>query len=133
VRKLELVAHLETQALERRVAVLLTQIEPVMILVIGGGVVVLIVLATSLPIIEISQMLSRSGPLGPAARSKGMPSSAFSQTWQQAGGACDHHDNAANHHPYCTVGRCAGEEAGKVGTRRVHGAHTKNGEQNAAG
>ncbi len=49
-------AHLETQALERRLAVFLTLIEPAMILVMGG-VVLLIVLAILLPIIEINQLV----------------------------------------------------------------------------
>jgi general secretion pathway protein F len=49
-------AHLETQALERRLAVFLTLLEPVMILVMGG-VVLLIVLAILLPIIEINQLV----------------------------------------------------------------------------
>ena len=50
-------AHLETQALERRLAVFLTLLEPVMILVMGG-VVLMIVLAILLPIIEINQLVS---------------------------------------------------------------------------
>jgi len=49
-------AHLETQALERRLAVFLTLLEPVMILVMGG-VVLMIVLAVLLPIIEINQLV----------------------------------------------------------------------------
>src|SRR5258706_7955028 len=49
-------AHVETQALERRLAVVLTLLEPVMILVMGG-VVLLIVLAILLPIIEINQLV----------------------------------------------------------------------------
>ena len=49
-------AHLETQALERRLAVFLTRLEPVMILVMGG-VVLMIVLAILLPIIEINQLV----------------------------------------------------------------------------
>jgi general secretion pathway protein F len=53
---LERGAQLETQALERRLAVFLTLIEPVMILVMGG-VVLLIVLAILLPIIEINQLV----------------------------------------------------------------------------
>ena len=53
---LQRAAHLETQALERRLAVLLTLLEPVMILVMGG-VVLLIVLAILLPIIEINQLV----------------------------------------------------------------------------
>lgn len=54
---LERAAHLETQALERRLAVFLTLLEPVMILVMGG-VVLMIVLAILLPIIEINQLVS---------------------------------------------------------------------------
>ena len=53
---LQRVAHLETQALERRLAVFLTLLEPVMILVMGG-VVLMIVLAILLPIIEINQLV----------------------------------------------------------------------------
>ncbi len=53
---LERAAHLETQALERRLAVLLTVLEPAMILVMGGGVL-MIVLAILLPIIEINQLV----------------------------------------------------------------------------
>jgi len=53
---LERAAHLETQALERRLVVLLTLLEPVMILVMGG-VVLLIVLAILLPIMEINQLV----------------------------------------------------------------------------
>ena len=49
-------AHLETQSLERRLAVFLTLLEPVMILVMGA-VVLLIVLAILLPIIEINQLV----------------------------------------------------------------------------
>jgi len=49
-------AHLETQALERRLVVFLTLLEPVMILVMGG-VVLMIVLAILLPIIEINQLV----------------------------------------------------------------------------
>lgn len=49
-------ARLETQALERRLAVFLTLLEPVMILVMGG-VVLMIVLAILLPIIEINQLV----------------------------------------------------------------------------
>jgi general secretion pathway protein F len=49
-------AQLETQALERRLAVFLTLLEPVMILVMGG-VVLMIVLAILLPIIEINQLV----------------------------------------------------------------------------
>jgi general secretion pathway protein F len=54
---LERAAHLETQALERRLAVFLTLLEPVMILVMGG-IVLMIVLAILLPIIEINQLVS---------------------------------------------------------------------------
>jgi general secretion pathway protein F len=53
---LERAAHLETQALERRLAVFLTLLEPVMILVMGG-VVLMIVLAILLPIIQINQLV----------------------------------------------------------------------------
>ena len=53
---LERAAQLETQALERRLAVILALLEPVMILVMGG-VVLLIVLAILLPIIEINQLV----------------------------------------------------------------------------
>lgn len=55
-RMLNRAAHLETQALERRLAVFLTLLEPVMILVMGA-VVLLIVLAILLPIIEINQLV----------------------------------------------------------------------------
>lgn len=53
---LERVARLETQALERRLAVFLTLLEPLMILFMGG-VVLLIVLAILMPIIEMNQMV----------------------------------------------------------------------------
>jgi general secretion pathway protein F len=53
---LERAAFLETQALERRLAVYLTVLEPAMILVMGG-IVLLIVLAILLPIIEINQLV----------------------------------------------------------------------------
>jgi general secretion pathway protein F len=53
---LERAARLETQALERRLAVFLTLLEPAMILVMGG-VVLLIVMAILLPIIEINQLV----------------------------------------------------------------------------
>ena len=53
---LQRAAQLETQALERRLAVFLTLLEPVMILVMGA-VVLLIVLAILLPIIEINQLV----------------------------------------------------------------------------
>ena len=49
-------AQLETQSLERRLAVIVTLIEPVMILIMGG-IVLLIVLAILLPIIEINQLV----------------------------------------------------------------------------
>jgi general secretion pathway protein F len=49
-------AQLETQALERRLAVFLTLLEPVMILAMGA-VVLLIVLAILLPIIQINQLV----------------------------------------------------------------------------
>jgi len=53
---LQRAAQLETQALERRLTVLLTLLEPMMILVMGG-IVLLIVLAILLPIIEINQLV----------------------------------------------------------------------------
>jgi general secretion pathway protein F len=53
---LERAARLETRALERRLAVFLTLLEPVMILVMGA-VVLLIVLAILLPIIQINQLV----------------------------------------------------------------------------
>lgn len=53
---LQRAARLETQALERRLAVFLALLEPVMILVMGG-VVLMIVLAILLPIIEINQLV----------------------------------------------------------------------------
>lgn len=53
---LERVAKLETQALERRLAVFLTLLEPLMILFMGG-VVLMIVLAILLPIIEMNQLV----------------------------------------------------------------------------
>jgi general secretion pathway protein F len=53
---LERAAFLETQALERRLAVYLTLLEPALILVMGGFVL-LIVLAILLPIIEINQLV----------------------------------------------------------------------------
>lgn len=53
---LQRAAQLETQALERRLAVFLTLLEPVMILAMGG-VVLLIVLAILLPIISINQLV----------------------------------------------------------------------------
>jgi general secretion pathway protein F len=53
---LERAARLETQALERRLAVFLTLVEPVMILAMGAAVL-LIVLAILLPIIEINQLV----------------------------------------------------------------------------
>jgi general secretion pathway protein F len=53
---LERAARLETQALERRLAVFLALLEPVMILAMGA-VVLLIVLAILLPIIEINQLV----------------------------------------------------------------------------
>ena len=49
-------AHLENQALERRLAIFLTILEPAMILAMGG-VVLLIVLAILLPVIEINQLV----------------------------------------------------------------------------
>jgi len=53
---LERAARLESQALERRLAVFLTLLEPVMILLMGG-IVLMIVLAILLPIIEINQLV----------------------------------------------------------------------------
>jgi general secretion pathway protein F len=53
---LERAALLETQSLERRLAVFLTVLEPAMILTMGGFVL-LIVLAILLPIIEINQLV----------------------------------------------------------------------------
>jgi general secretion pathway protein F len=53
---LERAAQLETRGLERRLTVFLTLLEPVMILVMGG-IVLLIVLAILLPIIEINQLV----------------------------------------------------------------------------
>ena len=55
-KMLERAARLETLALERRLTVFLTLLEPVMILVMGG-IVLLIVLAVLLPIIEINQLV----------------------------------------------------------------------------
>ena len=49
-------ARLETQSLERRLAVFLTVLEPVMVLLLGG-MVLLIVLAILLPIIQINQLV----------------------------------------------------------------------------
>ncbi len=53
---LERAAQLEMQTLERRLAVLLTLLEPAMILVMGG-IVLMIVLAILLPIMEINQLV----------------------------------------------------------------------------
>ncbi len=53
---LQRAAMLETQSLERRLAVFLTLLEPVMILVMGG-VVLMIVLAILLPIMEMNQLV----------------------------------------------------------------------------
>ena len=53
---LERAARLESQTLERRLAVFLTLLEPLMILLMGG-IVLLIVLAILLPIIEINQLV----------------------------------------------------------------------------
>ena len=53
---LERAAQLEAQALERRLGVFLTLLEPIMILVMGG-VVLMIVLAILLPIMEINQLV----------------------------------------------------------------------------
>lgn len=49
-------AQLETRALERRLAVFLTLLEPLMILLMGG-VVLMIVLAILLPIMELNQLV----------------------------------------------------------------------------
>jgi general secretion pathway protein F len=53
---LQRAARLETQALERRLAIFLTVLEPVMVLALGG-MVLLIVLAILLPIIQINQLV----------------------------------------------------------------------------
>jgi len=53
---LDRAARLESQALERRLTVFLTLLEPAMILVMGG-IVLLIVLAILLPVIEINQLV----------------------------------------------------------------------------
>jgi len=53
---LDRAAHLQTQSLERRLAVFLTVLEPVMVLLLGG-MVLLIVLAILLPIIQINQLV----------------------------------------------------------------------------
>ncbi len=53
---LQRAAELESQSLERRLAVFLTVLEPVMILVMGG-IVLMIVLAILLPVIEINQLV----------------------------------------------------------------------------
>jgi general secretion pathway protein F len=53
---LERAARLEAQALERRLAVFVTLLEPAMILMMGGFVL-MIVLAILLPIIEINQLV----------------------------------------------------------------------------
>lgn len=53
---LDRAAQLEARALERRLTVFLTLLEPVMILVMGG-IVLIIVLAILLPIIEINQLV----------------------------------------------------------------------------
>lgn len=55
-RMLGRAARLETQALERRLAVFLTLLEPAMILILGG-MVLTIVLAILLPIIELNQLV----------------------------------------------------------------------------
>ena len=55
-RMLERAAQLETRALERRLAVFLTLLEPLMILLMGG-VVLMIVLAILLPIMQINQLV----------------------------------------------------------------------------
>lgn len=53
---LERAAQLEAQALERRLGIFLTLLEPIMILVMGG-IVLVIVLAILLPIMEINQLV----------------------------------------------------------------------------
>ncbi len=53
---LDRAARLESQTLERKLAVFLTLLEPLMILLMGG-IVLLIVLAILLPIIEINQLV----------------------------------------------------------------------------
>jgi len=53
---LDRAARLQTQSLERRLAVFLTVLEPVMVLLLGG-MVLLIVLAILLPIIQINQLV----------------------------------------------------------------------------
>jgi len=55
-RMLDRAATLETRALERRLEVFLTLLEPAMILFMGGAVL-MIVLAILLPIIEINQLV----------------------------------------------------------------------------
>jgi general secretion pathway protein F len=55
-RMLERAARLENQALERRLAVFLTLLEPAMILVMGA-IVLLIVLAILMPIISMNQLV----------------------------------------------------------------------------
>lgn len=53
---LERAARLQTQSLERRLAVFLTVLEPAMVLLLGG-MVLMIVLAILLPIIQINQLV----------------------------------------------------------------------------
>jgi general secretion pathway protein F len=53
---LDRAARLQTQSLERRLAVFLTVLEPAMVLLLGG-MVLLIVLAILLPIIQINQLV----------------------------------------------------------------------------
>jgi general secretion pathway protein F len=53
---LERAAKLENQALERKLAVFLTLLEPIMILVMGA-IVLLIVLAILMPIISMNQLV----------------------------------------------------------------------------
>ena len=53
---LERAAQLEARALERRLTVFLMLLEPLMILIMGGTVLI-IVLAILLPIIEINQLV----------------------------------------------------------------------------
>lgn len=55
-RMLNRAAQLEPRALERRLAIFLTLLEPVMILIMGAFVL-LVVLAILLPIIEINQLV----------------------------------------------------------------------------
>jgi general secretion pathway protein F len=54
---LERAAHLETQALERRLTVFLTLLEPVMILLMGGGVA-FVVFSILMPMMEMNEFVS---------------------------------------------------------------------------